>query len=522
MFSRGAGAGDGTFSMEQTKMTTETSLWFKERIRVEQIERYLGADGGDFIPDGEIEEKLQCADTIGQAADKIRVREIIAKSLAIQTLSAQETAVLLNVRDSELWSEMEAAAGAIKKAVYDNRIVTFAPLYLSTTCVNSCLYCGLRTGNDSVSRGTLTLDQTRSEVEVLAGQIGHKRLVVVYGEHPESDTDYMASTIEAVYSVNAKIKGGEKNACIRRVNVNASPLSIEDLRVLDKVGIGTYQVFQETYHKKTYGAVHPAPSLKSNYLWRLYCMHRAVEAGVDDVGIGALFGLYDWKFEVMGLLYHAIELESRFGIGPHTISFPRLEPAENTPFVEQSKYTVSDEDFRKAITVIRLAVPYAGMILTARENAQMRKSLIRLGITQTDASSKIGLGAYNRAKGEQQDGTRQQFILGDTRSLDDVVRELALMGSITSFCTAGYRCGRTGECIMDSLRTGAEGKLCKLNAVITFREWLDDFASPQTKELGEKIIRSEIDEVKVKVPKVWDTFIDYYNRTAGGERDLYF
>jgi 2-iminoacetate synthase len=417
---------------------------------------------------------------------------------------------------------METAANAIKKTVYDNRIVTFAPLYLSTTCVNNCLYCGLRKENDSVSRGVLTLDEARSEVEVLAGQIGHKRLVVVYGEHPKSDIDYMASTIEAVYSVKAKIKDSENYACIRRVNVNASPLSIEDLRVLDKVGIGTYQVFQETYHKKTYSNVHPAPTLKSNYLWRLYCMHRAIDAGVDDVGIGALFGLGDWKFEVMGLLYHAIELESRFGIGPHTISFPRLEPAENTPFINESNHTVSNEDFRKAITVIRLAVPYAGMILTARENAQMRKSLIHLGITQTDASSKIGLGAYNRAKGDMQDATRQQFILGDTRSLDDVVKELALMGNITSFCTAGYRCGRTGECIMDSLRTGAEGKLCKLNAVITFREWLDDFASVQTKELGEKIISNEIEEVKVKVPKVYDHFIDYYNRTAAGERDLYF
>lgn len=486
------------------------------------MEKYLGADGKDFIPDDKIEESLQNNNTYTQAADKVKVREIIAKSLAIQTLLPEDAAVLLNVKDPELWSEMEAAAGAIKRAVYDNRIVTFAPLYLSTTCVNNCLYCGLRTGNDSVSRGTLTLDEVRSEVYVLAGQIGHKRLVVVYGEHPESDADYIASTIETVYSVNAKIKGGDKSACIRRVNVNASPLSIEELAMLDKVGIGTYQVFQETYHKKTYGAVHPAPGPKSNYLWRLYCMHRAIEAGVDDVGIGALFGLYDWKFEVMGLLHHAIELERRFGVGPHTISFPRLEPAENTPFVQRSKYIVKDEDFRKAITVIRLAVPYAGMILTARENAQMRKSLIHLGITQTDASSKIGLGAYNRVKEKLQESTRQQFILGDTRSLDDVVKELALMGYITSFCTAGYRCGRTGECIMDSLRTGAEGKLCKLNAVITFREWLDDFASPETKELGEKIIRKEIEDVKIKVPKIFDTFIDYYNRTSGGERDLYF
>jgi len=508
--------------MGMTKVTTENSSWFKEKIRVDQIEKYLGADGKDFIPDDAIEEKLHNDNTLALSTDKVKVREIIAKSLAIQTLSPEDTAVLLNVKDPGLWDEMEAAAGTIKKTVYDNRIVTFAPLYLSTTCVNNCSYCGLRSENGSVSRGVLTLDEARSEVEVLAGQIGHKRLVVVYGEHPKSDIDYMASTIEAVYSVKAKIKESENYACIRRVNVNASPLSIEDLKVLDKVGIGTYQVFQETYHKKTYSSVHPANTLKGNYLWRLYCMHRAIDAGVDDVGIGALFGLGDWKFEVMGLLHHAVELESRFGIGPHTISFPRLEPAENTPFINESNNIVSNDDFRKAITVIRLAVPYAGMILTARENAQMRKSLIHLGITQTDAASKIGLGAYNRTKGDMQDATRQQFILGDTRSLDDVVKELALMGNITSFCTAGYRCGRTGECIMDSLRTGAEGKLCKLNAVITFREWLDDFASAETKALGETIIKNEIDEVKIKVPKVYDHFIDYYNRTAAGERDLYF
>jgi 2-iminoacetate synthase len=250
-------------------------------------------------------------------------------------------------------------------------------------------------------------------------------------------------------------------------------------------------------------------------------MHRALEAGIDDVGIGALFGLYDWRFEIMGLLYHALELESKFGLGPHTISFPRIEPAENTPFIQQSQ-RVDDKDFRKAIVIIRLAVPYTGMILTARENAQMRRELIPLGITQTDASSKIGLGAYNDAETNEQVSKRQQFILGDTRSLDEVVRELAQMGYITSFCTAGYRCGRTGQCIMDLLRTGAEGKFCKLNAVITFREWLDDFASDETRAVGEPIIQKEIEEIRVKMPHVYETFLDNYKKTAEGTRDLYF
>jgi len=505
-------------------MSNEHNSWISERIRPDQIEKYLGASGDDFIPDGIIESHLGNPNIAAAASDKFRVRDIISKSRAINTLTPEEAAVLLNVKDPELWNDMETAASAIKTAVYDNRIVTFAPLYLSTVCVNNCQYCGLRTSNGSVSRGVLTLGEVRDEIEVLAGQIGHKRLVVVYGEHPMSGIDYMLSTIEAIYGTQVPIKNRPGTATsIRRVNVNAAPMQIEELAALNKAGLGTYQVFQETYHKDTYHALHPPKTLKGDYRWRLYCMHRALEAGIDDVGIGALFGLYKWQFEVMGLLYHAIELEKKFGIGPHTISFPRLEPAENTPFVKESRHLVSDADFRKAITVIRLAVPYAGMILTARENAELRRSLIPLGITQTDASSNIGLGAYNKAKGaDTQESTRQQFILGDTRSLDDVVRELAQMGYITSFCTAGYRCGRTGQCIMDLLRTGAEGKFCKLNAVITFREWLDDFASAKTIEAGEKVILREIKEMKEKVPKVFDTFMEYYHRTAGGERDLYF
>ncbi|MCL2220313.1 MAG: [FeFe] hydrogenase H-cluster radical SAM maturase HydG [Chitinispirillia bacterium] len=505
-------------------MLNDSSSWIGERIHPGQIEKYLDANGDDFIPDGVIAGQLASEECINAAGDKARVRDIIAKSLSIKTLAPDETATLLNVRDPEMWQEMEEAAGKVKKAVYDNRIVTFAPLYLSTACVNNCRYCGLRTDNQSVTHGVLSLDEVKSEIEVLAGKIGHKRLVVVYGEHPKSGIDYMVETIETIYKTRVPIPHRPgRDTAIRRVNVNAAPMTIEELTALGKAGLGTYQVFQETYHKETYKTLHPHTTLKGNYRWRLYCMHRALEAGIDDVGIGALFGLYDWRFDVMGLLYHSIELEKRFGIGPHTVSFPRLEPAENTPFISQSKYIVDDKDFRKALTVIRLSITHAGMILTARENAALRKSLIPLGITQTDASSNIGLGAYNKAKGREiQESTRQQFILGDTRSLDDVVREYAQMGYITSFCTAGYRCGRTGECIMDSLRTGAEGKFCKLNAVVTFREWLDDFATPETKAAGETVINKEIGELQEKVPKVFDTFMDYYNRTVNGERDLYF
>lgn len=498
-------------------MTVDIQEWKKNKIKEDQITRYLNKDGSEYINDESIENDLKSNINV----DPSRVREIIAKSMEIKTLTPQETATLLNVTDPQLWQEMEEAAGAIKKKVYDNRIVTFAPLYLSTTCVNNCLYCGLRETNKSIRRGVLSMDDVRKEVEVLAGTIGHKRLIVVYGEHPESDTQYMMDTLRTIYDVKIPLSSGAYGA-IRRVNVNGAPLSIEDFRSLNEVGIGTYQIFQETYHKKTYNVVHPANTLKGNYRWRLYAMHRAIEAGIDDVGIGALLGLYDWKYEVMGLLAHAIELESKFGIGPHTISFPRIEPAENTPFAINLKHKVSDADFRKAIVVLRLAVPYTGMILTARENPRIRKEMIPLGITQTDASSNVGLGAYNDFSTKEQLANRQQFILGDIRSLDEVVRELAGMGYITSFCTAGYRCGRTGQCIMDLLRSGAEGKFCKLNAVITYREWLDDFASLETKQIGESIIVREIEQIKEKMPDVYPTFIEHYQRTVKGERDIYF
>jgi 2-iminoacetate synthase len=499
-------------------MTIDIAEWKKNRIREDQISKYIGSSGDDFINDALIQEKLDTAKRNG--TDKLRVREIIQTSLSIQTLSPEEVATLCHVEDPELWKEMEIAAGQIKRKVYDNRIVTFAPLYLSTACVNNCSYCGLRTENKSVNRGILTLEQVRREIEILAGTIGHKRLIVVYGEHPLSDSEYMAETLKAIYDVKVKTRKGDGG--IRRVNINAAPLPTEDLHMLNQIGIGTYQVFQETYHHQTFRNVHPANTLKGDYRWRITCMHRALEAGIDDVGIGALFGLHDWRFEILGLLYHALELESKFGLGPHTISFPRIEPAENTPFIEQSNKKVSDADFRKAIVIIRLAVPYTGMILTARENAQLRRELIPLGITQTDASSKIGLGAYNDAETCEQISNRQQFILGDTRSLDEVVRELAQMGYITSFCTAGYRCGRTGQCIMDLLRSGAEGKFCKLNAVITFREWLDDFASDETRAVGEPIILKEIEEIRVKMPHVYENFMENYKKTSDGQRDLYF
>jgi 2-iminoacetate synthase len=489
--------------------------WVENRVKQDQIDKYLRPGNHDFIEDDLIWAQLEG----GKLTDPARIREIIAKSRSIQTLTPEETAALLYVKDPELIAEMEEAAVAIKKDVYDNRIVTFAPLYLSSKCVNSCKYCSFRTENGEMERRLVSMDELDREVRTLAGEIGHKRLIVVYGEHPDSDVDYIVDTVERIYQCKFKTRKGEGQ--IRRVNINAAPMSIEDLTKLKNVGIGTYQVFQETYHKETYGKVHPANTLKGNYNWRLYSMHRAYEAGIDDFGIGALFGLYDWRFEVMGLIHHTHELEQTFGVGPHTISFPRLEPAHNAPLATESRYMVNDDDFKHAVLCLRLAVPYTGMILTARENAELRRRIIPLGITQTDASTKIGLGAYSQ-KTKDQEEERQQFVLGDTRSLDEVVRELAQMGYITSFCTAGYRCGRTGEKIMDMLKCGREGDFCKLNAIITYREWLDDFSTEETRALAEPLIQKEIAEVKEQNPKMFGMLMEYYEKTRGGARDLYF
>jgi 2-iminoacetate synthase len=501
--------------MTDKRLSAGCGGWIQNRIRPEQIEKYL--DGGRcFIDEAAIVRAL--AENAHPGPQ--RVRDILQKSLAIETLTPDETACLLHVGDPALLAEMRQAAAAVKRKVYDNRIVTFAPLYLSNLCVNDCLYCGFRGSNTQESRRILSWDEVRREVEVLTGRIGHKRLIVVYGEHPQSGVDYIAATLQTIMDVKVKTRRGWSQ--VRRCNVNAAPMPVEELRVLKDVGIGTFQVFQETYHRPTYEKLHPGRTIKGNYLWRLYAMHRAMEAGIDDVGIGALFGLYDWRFEVMGLLYHAVELEKKFGIGPHTISFPRLEPAHNTPFAQNPQHRVDDNSFKRLVTVLRLAVPYTGMILTARENARLRREVLPLGCTQTDASTRIGIGSYADPFDETQHGDRQQFLLGDTRSLDDVVRELAEAGYITSFCTAGYRCGRTGQNIMKLLRTGREGRFCKLNAVITFREWLDDFASPGTIVAGEKVIAREIEQVKEQQPEVFEQFMSYYEKTRTGARDLYF
>ena len=486
-----------------------------------EIDKYLPG-GRHFIDEELINRCIFEAES--RPVDPVKIREIIAKSESTcETLEPWETAALMQVEDPELFEEMRAAADRIKRKVYDNRIVMFAPLYMSNLCVNGCRYCGFREGNEQQRRRVLTMDELKEEIDVVAGRIGHKRLIAVYGEHPSTSTEYIAETIETCYShkVKAPLSGAEVG--IRRVNVNAAPLPIADLKVLRSVGIGTFQVFQETYNRKLYEQMHPAWSVKGNYDWRTTCFHRCLEAGVDDVGLGVLYGLCDWRFELLATVLHACDLERWFNIGPHTLSFPRLEPASGTKVPEESPWLIDDDTFARILIIARLSVPYTGMIVTARESPASRNRVIDHGMTQLDCSSNIAIKGYSDFENEaHQEKERQQFMLGDNRSIDEMVRYLADRGIITSFCTAGYRCGRTGGCIMDALKTGREGKFCKINAVLTFREWLDDFASAETKAVGEKLIERELAGIKDWLPKFYPSVLRQYEATCRGERDLFF
>lgn len=494
--------------------------WIKKVIVPEENEKYL-QNGKDFI----IEEELYTALEENISSTKDEIRAIIAKSKNIEALSINETAKLLHVTDQELWDEINTAALEIKQKVYDNRIVFFAPLYCSNLCVNNCAYCGFREDNVDEKRRILSVSEVVKETEYVLDN-GHKRLILVYGEHPKSDVNYMIDTINAVYSVERTAPVSGRVTSIRRVNINAAPMSVGDLKRLKEAGIGTYQVFQETYHKETYKNVHPPHTLKGNYQWRLYALHRAQEAGVDDVAIGALFGLYDWRFEVLGLVAHAADLERQFRVGPHTVSVPRITPASGSLLSTKSKYLVNDEDFKKVVAVLRLALPYPGLIITAREKPEIKREIIKLGCTQTDASTKIGIGAYQECINDQELNS-EQFTIGDSRSLDEIIYEMAQMGMISSFCTAGYRCGRTGDTIMGMLKHCVEGKFCKLNAVLTYREYLDDYASPRTKALGEQLIEKEIGQIKNQEffmkndGKIFNEFMKNYEQIKNGSRDIY-
>ncbi len=465
----------------------------------------LSDSGYDFIDEAALEELLA-----GPPADGAEIDDIIAKSMAKQPLSVEETSRLLSNDAPEVVERIYAAARQLKRDVYGNRIVLFAPLYIGNLCRNDCEYCAFRRSNKQVVRRTLEEEDIRRQVLALE-QMGHKRLIVVFGEHPHYDAEFIAECVQHVYAV--KSGRGE----IRRVNVNAAPMDHRGYEIVKAAGIGTYQIFQETYHHQTYRRVHPGFTRKSDYLWRLDGVARAIEAECDDVGIGALFGLYDWRFEVLSLVAHALHLQRHYNVGPHTISFPRLRPASGVKLDEQ--YLVNDADFQRLVAVLRLAVPYTGLILTAREPAEVRRTVLEFGVSQIDAGSRIELGGYTEA-GDAQIMEREQFQLGDIRPLDTVMRELLENDYIPSFCTACYRLGRTGEQFMEFAIPGFIQNLCTPNALTTLLEYLLDYASPETRAAGTAAIARELERMPDGPRK--RQLEERLQRIEQGQRDLPF
>ena len=460
----------------------------------------------DFIDDAYLSNLLN-----GPSPERGMVQDIIAKSLSKQPLTVEETAVLLRVDDPELVQDIFETARKLKETVYGNRIVLFAPLYVGSDCINDCSYCGFKKSNPVSVRMTLSPEDLRAQVLRLEAA-GQKRLILVFGEHPRYDANFIAEQVRTVYSTR------QGHGEIRRVNINAAPMDHEGYRSIKAAGIGTYQIFQETYHHATYADVHPAGTRKGNYLYRLDGLSRALEAGCDDVGIGVLFGLHKWRFEVLGLVAHALHLQQRYGVGPHTISFPRLRPACGVHFPGLG--SVPDGDFKRVIATLRLAVPYTGLILTARENAELRRELIQFGVSQIDAGSRIEIGGYTE-EGESQFTEREQFELGDTRSLDTVMRELLHDEYLPSFCTACYRLGRTGEHFMEFAVPGFIKKYCTPNALTTLMEYLVDYAPDETREAGEKLINAELDRlVPGPLKEELETRLQRIKQTE--DRDLYF
>lgn len=457
-------------------------------------------------------DKIEAQLAAGHHPDHSRIEEILAHARLRKGLTPDEVAALIGLEDQELLDEMFALAREIKEEIYGRRIVLFAPLYVSNLCSNECVYCGFRSSNKAETRHALNDEELKQEILALES-VGHKRVLMVFGEHPRFGAEYIAEMVRTAYETRSPDGKGE----IRRVNINAAPLEVADYRIVKDANIGTYQIFQETYHPGRYAELH-LKGKKRDFAYRLYGLHRAQEAGIDDVAIGPLLGLYDWRFELMGALYHALDMEAQFGVGPHTISFPRLEPAIDTPFIDETPYKVSDADFRKFVAITRLAVPYTGMILTCREKPELRRDVIPLGVSQIDGGSRIGIGAYQDTNGVFVP-EKQQFFLSDSRTLDEVVNELATDGYIPSFCTACYRSKRTGEHFMEVAKDGWVKNFCQPNALLTFKEYLQDYASPETRALGAKVIETELSKVQAeRQPLVRDKL----QRIEQGSHDLYF
>lgn len=438
-----------------------------------------------------------------QKYNKEGVLEIIEKSKDCHGLTFEEAAVLLQIEDPKIMEEMFEVARYIKDKIYGNRIVVFAPLYTSNECTNNCLYCGFRVANKELHRKTLNVNEVVNEAKAIENQ-GHKRILLVCGEDErKTNIEHIVKSVEGIY----------KSADIRRINVNAAPMTIEDFKKLKQSQIGTYQIFQETYHRETYKKMHPSGS-KANYDWRLTAVDRAFQAGIDDLGVGVLLGLYDYKFDVLASIVHADYLDNKYNVGPHTISIPRLRPAFNSA-LKEVPYPVSDDDLKKIVAVYRLTVPYTGIILSTRENAKLRDELLELGVSQISAGSKTNPGGY-----EEDDDEATQFETSDERSVDQMIRVAVSQGHLPSFCTACYRANRTGEAFMELAKDAHIHEFCHPNAIITFKEYIMDYGSQETKEVGEVMIERELN--KIIDSKIKDETENRLKRIEKGERDLYF
>jgi 2-iminoacetate synthase len=457
-----------------------------------------------FIPHQKIDELLESS-FINK--DNLHLDAILTKARELKGLSVKECAYLLNIEDAGSLEALFETARYIKDTIYGKRIVFFAPLYLSNYCTNNCEYCGFRSLNKDMHRHASTKEEIEEEVRVLLKQ-GHKRLMVLTGEHPSmSPLDYLIDSLETIYSVK------EGKGDIRRINVEIAPLDKDGFKRLKEANIGTYVCFQETYHPETYERMHPAGK-KRDYNWRVEVMDRAIEGGIDDFGIGALYGLYNYKYEVLSLLFHAEHLDTTYGVGPHTISVPRIEPAYNAPVANNIPHPVDDISFKKIVAILRCAVPYTGIILTTREKAKLRGELLDLGISQMSAGSKTAPGGYLNSD------EKAQFSLGDERSLDEVIYDVLEHGYVPSFCTGCYRKGRVGKDFMDLAKPGLINAHCLPNALFTFMEYLEDYAGDATYKRGKDVIDKMLSDIKNS--KVLDSTKKTLKEIAGGKRDLYF
>jgi 2-iminoacetate synthase len=455
----------------------------------------------DIIDQAGIEHALETAVT-GQAA----AREVLAAAREMKGLTPQQVATLICASDPETDAGIFETARYIKDTIYGSRLVLFAPLYISNYCSNECSYCAFRVHNKEAHRRALTQEEIAREVRALVEQ-GHKRVLMVSGEaYPHGGFEYILDSIRTIYETRSG------NGEIRRVNVNLAPCTLDQFRLLKQADIGTFQIFQETYHQPTYASVHLSGP-KRDYHYRLETPHRAMEGGINDIGIGPLLGLYDWRFEILATLEHARSLERVHGCGPHTISVPRIEPAAGSTLSLDPAHRVSDADFLKLVAVLRLAVPYTGLIMSTRENAAIRRETFHLGISQISAGSRCDPGGYTEGPSET-----AQFQLGDHRTLDEVVRDVASLGFIPSFCTACYRLGRTGSDFMDLAKPGEIKNHCSPNALSTLQEYLEDYASPVTRAAGEKLLDHTLQTMESTPRRLASHLV---RKVQGGERDVF-